>query len=155
MRFPCPADFAAAYALNRQLNELLFDSLRMDPPSRAALGSAPFAVLKQLKYAPAGFEEGRDRLSNASLGAGAHADWGSLTVLATDGTPGLQVELDGEWLPVPPNEGCLIVNAGDQIEMVRAPPLGPSAPRKHGRRPCEAAPPRPHAEARRARALLP
>ena len=154
MRSPCPADFAAAYSLNRQLNELLFDSLRMDPPSRAALGSAPFAVLKQLKYAPAGFEEGRDRLSNASLGAGAHADWGSLTVLATDGTPGLQVELDGEWLPVPPKEGCLIVNAGDQIEMVRAPPLGPSAPpppRKEAVRGRPAPPPCGGA----ARALLP
>eukprot|EP01043_Picozoa_sp_COSAG02_P051389 COSAG02_NODE_5403_length_4357_cov_3.183185_2_plen_181_part_00 len=50
-----------------------------------------------------------------SLGAGAHADWGALTVLATDGTPGLEVELDGEWLAVPPREGCLIINAGDQI----------------------------------------
>ena len=41
-------------------------------------------------------------------------------MLATDGTPGLQVELDSTWLPVPPNSkgGLLIVNAGDQIEML-------------------------------------
>ena len=104
--------FAGAYALNRRLNDLLFDALGMDAPTRAALGSAPFAVVKQLRYGPAA------TTANGSIGAGAHADWGSLTVLATDGTPGLQVELDGTWLPVPPKEGCLIVNAGDQIEML-------------------------------------
>eukprot|EP00962_Isochrysis_galbana_P042263 scaffold15735_cov103-Isochrysis_galbana.AAC.3 len=50
------------------------------------------------------------------LGAGAHTDWGALTLLATDETPGLQVELEGEWWPVPPRAGCFIINAGDQIE---------------------------------------
>ena len=102
--------FAAAYALNYRLNDLLFSSLGIEANERARLGSVPFCVLKQLRYGP-----GRDTLKG-SIGAGAHADWGSLTILSTDGTPGLQVELDGRWLPVPPKEGMLIVNAGDQID---------------------------------------
>ena len=109
--------FASAYSLNYRLNDLLFASLDIDPNERARLGSAPFCVLKQLRYGP-----GKDALTNGSaIGAGAHADWGALTLLLTDGTPGLQVELDGEWLPVPPKLGAkgeplIIVNAGDQID---------------------------------------
>lgn len=48
------------------------------------------------------------------FGAGAHADWGSFTLLATDATPGLQVLVNGEWVDVPPKPGHLIINAGDQ-----------------------------------------
>jgi isopenicillin N synthase-like dioxygenase len=104
--------FASAYELNYRLNDLLFSSLGMDANERNRLGSAPFCVLKQLRYGP-----GRDALANgSSIGAGAHADRGSLTLLLTDDTPGLQVEMVGEWLPVPPRRGMFIVNAGDQIE---------------------------------------
>jgi isopenicillin N synthase-like dioxygenase len=35
--------------------------------------------------------------------------------LATDATPGLQIQLDDAWLPVPPKPGCFIINSGDQI----------------------------------------
>ena len=111
--------FAQAYALNRRLNAMLFAALRLDEAERERVGSAPFCVLKQLRYSPAASHDGRASGAAADgLGAGAHADWGAFTVLATDGTPGLQVELDGMWLPVPPKDGCLIVNAGDQIEML-------------------------------------
>ncbi len=48
------------------------------------------------------------------LRAGAHCDFGSLTLLATDGSPGgLQVQLDGEWHDVMPVRGAFIVNLGD------------------------------------------
>ena len=95
--------------VNHVLNRLLFASLGLGDDARLALASQPFTVLKQMRYMPGA---GQD---SDSLGAGAHADWGALTILASDGNPGLEVELDGEWLPVPPREGCLIINAGDQI----------------------------------------
>ena len=44
---------------------------------------------------------------------GAHTDYGIVTVLWADGTPGLEIHLDGEWRPVAPEPGALLVNLGD------------------------------------------
>jgi isopenicillin N synthase-like dioxygenase len=47
---------------------------------------------------------------------GAHTDYGTLTVLATDGRPGLEVRPpDGGWIPVEPVEGGFIINVGDLL----------------------------------------
>ncbi len=55
--------------------------------------------------------------SAGSLRAGAHTDYGTLTVLWTDGAPGLQVEaVDGRWIDVEPVDGGLIVNLGDLMQ---------------------------------------
>ncbi len=48
--------------------------------------------------------------------AGQHTDWGALTVLAVDDQKGLEVELDGRWLSVPPRPGTFIVNVGDLLQ---------------------------------------
>jgi isopenicillin N synthase-like dioxygenase len=49
---------------------------------------------------------------------GAHTDYGCVTLLLTDPTPGaLQVQLkDGSWLPADPIPGAFVVNIGDMIE---------------------------------------
>jgi hypothetical protein len=39
-----------------------------------------------------------------------------LTILATDGQPGLQVHLGGRWVDVPPAPGCFVCNLGDMLE---------------------------------------
>jgi isopenicillin N synthase-like dioxygenase len=44
---------------------------------------------------------------------GAHSDFGSLTILLSDGTPGLQVKRNGEWSDVVIGPGELLVNIGD------------------------------------------
>ena len=46
------------------------------------------------------------------MSAGAHTDWGMLTVLATDSVPGLQIYHAGAWRDVPPRPGCFVVNVG-------------------------------------------
>jgi isopenicillin N synthase-like dioxygenase len=66
----------------------------------------PMATLRVLSYpaAPDG----------AGIGAGAHTDYGSVTLLMTDGVAGLQVQpRGGAWMDVPHIEGAFVVNIGD------------------------------------------
>jgi isopenicillin N synthase-like dioxygenase len=51
------------------------------------------------------------------LRAGAHSDYGSLTILKTEDRPGgLQVlSKNGDWLDVPHQPGCFVVNIGDML----------------------------------------
>ena len=49
-------------------------------------------------------------------GAGAHTDYGVLTVLATDSSPGLQIHTQGKWQSVKPVPGTFVINLGDMLE---------------------------------------
>ncbi|KAL5697534.1 hypothetical protein ACHQM5_028667 [Ranunculus cassubicifolius] len=54
-------------------------------------------------------------------GAGAHSDFGLITLLATDDVWGLQICKDKDanpqvWEYVPPQKGALIINLGDMLE---------------------------------------
>ncbi|MEN0086973.1 MAG: 2-oxoglutarate and iron-dependent oxygenase domain-containing protein [Pseudomonadota bacterium] len=86
-----------AVALDLGLEENHFDS---------AFNSS-MATLRLLNY-PAGDSAG-------SIGAGAHTDYGSLTLLMTDGVGGLQVRPRGlaDWIHVPHVPGAFVVNIGD------------------------------------------
>lgn len=70
-------------------------------------------TLRLLHYPPVPkrlFKEGRVR-------AGAHSDYGSVTLLFQDTRGGLQVENPSGkgWVDVGPREGCVVVNAGDML----------------------------------------
>ncbi|KAL2812987.1 hypothetical protein BJX63DRAFT_432276 [Aspergillus granulosus] len=48
--------------------------------------------------------------------AGAHTDYGTLTLLFNDNSGGLQVRTaSGEYIEAPPIEGCAIINVGDLL----------------------------------------
>ncbi|MEL6449356.1 MAG: 2OG-Fe(II) oxygenase family protein [Pseudomonadota bacterium] len=52
------------------------------------------------------------------LGAGAHTDYGLLTLLFQQDTPGLEVQdPSGVWLPVAADPGRIIINAGDLLQV--------------------------------------
>lgn len=53
----------------------------------------------------------------AGLGIHHHTDAGGVTVLLTDGRPGLEVLKDGAWRPVACAPGGLIVNIGDMVQV--------------------------------------
>ncbi len=51
------------------------------------------------------------------FGIGAHTDYGCLTLLATDGTAGLEVRMpDGTWEKVEAAPGAFIINFGEMLE---------------------------------------
>jgi isopenicillin N synthase-like dioxygenase len=55
--------------------------------------------------------------TTGQLGCGAHSDYGCLTLLYADGTPGLQLmTVDDEWVDVTVPDGALIVNLGDLLQ---------------------------------------
>ena len=68
----------------------------------------PMATLRLLHYPGAADGRGVD------IGAGAHTDYGNLTLLATDDVGGLEVRTrDGRWIDAPPLAGAFVVNIGD------------------------------------------
>jgi hypothetical protein len=60
---------------------------------------------------------------------------GMLTILATDGQPGLQVRLGGEWVDAPPAPGAFVVNLGDMLERCGA-AAAPEPPLTRSRSAC-------------------
>ena len=71
---------------------------------------APLAVLRLLHYPP----QANRRDPAPGSGAGTHTDYGNLTILATDGVAGLQVQTrNGEWLEAPHIPGAFVCNIGD------------------------------------------
>jgi isopenicillin N synthase-like dioxygenase len=53
----------------------------------------------------------------AGLGIHHHTDAGGVTVLLTDGRPGLEVLKDGAWRPVACVPGGLLINIGDMVQV--------------------------------------
>lgn len=74
--------------------------------------SRPQCRLRFLHYVPLlADHDGRLRVPTTP-----HTDYGALTLLATDGVPGLEVHpIDGEWTPVEAPPGSLVVNLGDML----------------------------------------
>jgi len=71
----------------------------------------------RLNYYPVKDPLGTDPSSRAAdsghMGVHHHTDAGALTLLLQDEVPGLQIRLDGDWIPVDPIPGTLVVNIGD------------------------------------------
>ncbi|KAB1214813.1 hypothetical protein CJ030_MR5G018797 [Morella rubra] len=80
----------------------------------------PIATLRLLHYEGVFLGRVSDP-SKGIYGAGAHSDYGLITLLATDDVLGLQICKDRDakpqiWEYVPPIKGAFIVNLGDMLE---------------------------------------
>lgn len=77
-----------------------------------------FLRLNHYPTCPAPASDSAQAVSNSgNLGIHHHTDAGALTVLLTDGNPGLEVYHQGRWTPVPHVEDAFIINIGDVIQV--------------------------------------
>ncbi|EGZ23227.1 hypothetical protein PHYSODRAFT_556079 [Phytophthora sojae] len=103
---------AAMCALGFRVAQLFAEAAghkgRFDGPG---MFDKPMAALRLLHYAPE-----KSDVARGVFGAGAHTDYGLITLLSTDATGGLQIRHEGQWVDVPPRAEAFVVNIGDMAE---------------------------------------
>jgi isopenicillin N synthase-like dioxygenase len=98
--------YGAMRSLGEKLHRAFAIDLGLPADYFAPMIDRPLATLRLLRY-PALVDEDRP-------GAGAHTDYGNLTILAQDMTGGLQVQTrDGHWIDAIPVENTFVCNIGD------------------------------------------
>lgn len=101
--------FNATWRLGMDIQLAFANDLGLAPTYFADKFERPMATLRLLHYP--------QRLPQAhpgTFGAGAHTDYGSLTLLLTDDAGGLEVRRrDGTWVSAPPIPGAFVCNIGD------------------------------------------
>ena len=101
------AYYDAAQTQGLAILSIIAQDLNLPANHFDALFKDPLSALRMLRYPPATGAQNE-------IGAGAHTDYGAITLLMTDGEPGLQVRArDGDWIDVPSVENAYIVNIGD------------------------------------------
>lgn len=105
------AYFAALNIVAERLMQGLALSLNLAEDHFSAFTRDPAATLRLLHYPPS-----RPDVPS-EMGAGAHTDFGGLTMLLQDDVGGLQVWdiVNETWIEAPPVPGAYIVNLGDMI----------------------------------------
>ena len=100
------AYFDAVHAFGIDLHRAIALDLGLPEHYFAPYLDEPLATLRMLRYPGSDGTDG--------IGAGAHTDYGSITVLYSDGEPGLQVQPRGkDWIDVPSIPGAFIINIAD------------------------------------------
>jgi isopenicillin N synthase-like dioxygenase len=97
--------------LGRQLMSALALALGLDERFFDDRLTLPMCTLGPLHYPPQ-----RGQVTEAQIGAGAHTDFGCITLLAQHEVAGLQVRnAEGTWISAPPIDGSFVVNIGDMM----------------------------------------
>ena len=101
---------AAMLNLGREVCGLIAASLDLPEDFFADALDRPSVDIRLLHYPPR-----TTAASESVLGAGAHTDWGLITLLLQDDCGGLEIEMADAWLKADPIPGALIVNLGDMV----------------------------------------
>ncbi|MEM8579283.1 MAG: 2OG-Fe(II) oxygenase family protein [Pseudomonadota bacterium] len=99
--------YAACHDQALALLSVMAEDLGLPPDHFADKFTDPLSAMRLLRYPPA-------TGAGSEIGAGAHTDYGAITLLLTDGEAGLQVRpRGGDWTDVPHVPGAFVVNIGD------------------------------------------
>jgi isopenicillin N synthase-like dioxygenase len=103
---------AAVRALGDRVLAMIALSLELPADFFVPYYDMPGTTLRLLRYPP------HPRAAAANqLGAGAHTDWGGITLLVQDALGGLEVRnVEGEWIQASPLAGTFVVNLGDLMQ---------------------------------------
>jgi len=105
------AYLAAQIDLALAVMRLIALSLDLEEDYFTPFFDEPMATLRLVRYPPQPADAGTD-----TFGAGAHTDWGAITLLAQDDAGGLEVlNPEGRWIAVPPRADGFVINMGDMI----------------------------------------
>jgi isopenicillin N synthase-like dioxygenase len=102
------AYFWACWSLGSRLHRAIACDLGLPIDFFEDKFDRPQATLRLLHYLPP------PEALPEPIGVGEHTDTNALTLLMTDGSPGLEIRRpDGSWLPVRHVPGAFVVNVGD------------------------------------------
>jgi len=96
--------------LGHRLVSILSLALGLPKDSLASNFTHPTSRLRLIGYPP----HPLDAPSNL-YGTAPHCDYGIITILLQDEVGGLQIQKDGKWFDVVPEEGTLVLNSGDLL----------------------------------------
>ena len=114
---PWLKDSAMAYfdntvALGKRLLRIFAVALELPEDYFLQYTRKPMVLTNLYHYPP------QSSPTNLELGAAAHTDYGTLTILSQDPIGGLELRTrDGEWVAAPYIEGTLIINLGDLVKI--------------------------------------
>jgi len=107
---------AEVIRIGTHLMGCLAASLDLDPGYFAEGLRDPQCGMRLLHYPPQPADTAFNR-----LGAGAHSDWGSITILLQDDMAGLEVlNADDAWILATPIRGTFVINIGQMMERFSA-----------------------------------
>ena len=110
--------------IKRQILTCLALGLELEPDYFVKLHSKNQSALRLLHYPTLTLKEDESKKEEKSkpnpsdpvIRCKPHSDYGSITLLLTDGVPGLQALLQDKWTPVPHVKGALVVNIGSLLQ---------------------------------------
>lgn len=101
--------------LAQRVLSMMAEGLGLSPDFfRSGLTADPTPLFRIFRYPPHP-PDSADR-----WGVAEHSDYGLLTLLAHDGTAGLQVKIGDEWIDTPADPELIICNLGDMLDRLTA-----------------------------------
>lgn len=103
-------------ALGKKILSALAIALNIDESFFDSKFNHPLSVLRFLHYPPRQALETESGEQTPPVAAGAHTDYGCITILWQDELGGLQVQdVNGNWVDAPPIEDTFVINIGNMM----------------------------------------